>query len=317
MRNHLLPPIFLVLAACSGSNLATVNGDNILVDDYKRHLQLAATQNDTTWLKQPARAQAFKEKLLNDMIDEALLLQEARRMDITATDNELAEEYVRYKSQYTEAAFQNMLKAKGISNDEWKEERRRNYIIDKLRDTAAPDASQIKESELKSFYDQNISDFNRPEEVHVRQILVGNEDTAKMIHSKLLAGDNFAALAQQYSISPDARQGGDIGYFSRGTFPPIFDEVCFSLPSGSVSDVVKSEYGFQIFKVIDHRPARTIPFSETKKLILRSLHQDGGQKQFENLLVQLQLNAKITIDAKQLSKIEVPHAAEIPSSDSR
>lgn len=315
MRKQLILSVFLALAACSGSSLATVNGDKISVDDFTRHLQLAVIQSDAAWLKQPLRAQAFKEKLLNDMIDEALLLQEAKRLDIAATDTELAEEYVRYKSQYTEAVFQDMLKAKNISNDEWKEERRRNYVIDKLRDATAPNPDQIKESELKSFYEQNISDFNRQEEVHVRQILVGNEDTAKMIHSKLLAGDNFAALAQQYSISPDAKQGGDIGYFSRGTFPPVFDKVCFALPVGGVSDVVKSEYGYQIFKVLDHRPARTIPFAEAKTLILRSLRQDGGQKQFETLLAQLKLNAKITIDAKKLSKIEVPHATEIPSSD--
>lgn len=317
MRKTLLFLAFFGLAACGSSSVATVNGDKISLKDFARHLQLAAIQNDAAWLKQPARAQAFKEKLINDMIDEALLLQEAKRLDLTATETELAEEYARYKSQYTESAFQDMMKAKGISYDEWKEDRRRSYIIDKLRETAAPDAAQIKEAELKTYYDQNIGEFNRPEEVHVRQILVGNEDNAKMIHSKLLAGDNFAALAQQYSISPDAKQGGDIGYFSRGTFPPVFDKVCFSLPVGSVSDVVKSEYGYQIFKVIDHRAARTIPFPEAKKIILNSLRQEGGEKQFENLLTQLRLKSKIAIDTKKLSKIEVSHAAEAPDPDSR
>lgn len=316
MRKTLLFLAFLGLTACGGPSVATVNGDKLLVKDFARHLQLAAARSDIVWLKQPARAQAFKEKLLNDMIDETLLLQEAKRLGITATENELAEEYVNYKSQYTESAFQDMLKAKDISYDEWKDDRRRSYIIDKLRDTVAPDATQIKESELKSFYDQNINDFKRPEEVHARQILVGKEDTAKMVHSKILSGENFAAMAQQYSISPDAKKGGDIGYFSRGSFPPIFDKICFSLPVGSVSDVVKSDYGYQIFKVLDHRPARTIPFPEAKKLILRSLRQEGGQKQFENLLAQLKLNAKISIDTKKLSKIEVSHAPEAPHSDS-
>lgn len=305
-----------LLSACGKPGVATVNGEKISVRDFARHLQLAATQNDAVWLKQPTRATAFREKLLNDMIDKTLLLQEAQRLGITATDAEMAEEYARYKSQYTEAAFQDMLKAKGISYDEWKDDRRRSYIIDKLRDMAAPDADKIKESELKAFYDQNIGDFRRPEEVHVRQILVGSMDTAKMVHAKLLAGDNFAALAQQYSISPDAKQGGDIGYFSRGTFPPIFDKVCFSLPVGGVSEVVKSDYGYQIFKVLDHRSERTLPFSEARKLILRGLRQEGGQKHFENLLVQLRQHAKIAIDTQTLSKIEVSHAQETPDTDS-
>lgn len=307
--------VLLAISACGNPSVATVNGDKISVKDFTRHLQLAASQNDAVWLKQPARAKAFKEKLLNTMIDETLLLREAKRLGITATDTELSEEYARYKSQYTEAAFQDMMKAKGISYDEWKEDRRQGYIIDKLRNAAAPDADKITESELKSFYAQNMSDFNRPEEVRVRQILVGSEDTAKMVRSKLLSGENFAALAQQYSISPDAKKGGDIGYFSRGTFPPVFDKICFSLPVGGVSDVVKSDYGYQIFKVLDHRPARTISFPEAKKLILRGLRQEGGEKQFENLLAQLRQHAKITIDTQKLSKIEVPYATEAPDTD--
>jgi parvulin-like peptidyl-prolyl isomerase len=293
----------------------TVNGDKIAASDFEARMKLAATQADAAWLKQPARAQAFKEKILNAMINEELLLQEAKRLGITASDAELAEDHARYKSQYTEAAFQQMLKDKGITYDDWKEERRRNYIIDKLRNTVTPDAKKITDAELKAFYDQNIKDFQRPEEVRVRQILVGKKDTAEMIHAKLQAGDNFAALAQQYSISPDAKNGGDVGYFSRGTFPAIFDKICFSLPVGATSNVVKSEFGYQIFKVTDHHTARTIPFPEAKKIILRSLKQAGGEKAFDDLLLQLRQNAKIKIDDGKLSKIEVPHEATAPSTD--
>lgn len=304
----------MTLAAC-GAKVAKVNGDKIAVSDFEARLKLAATQADAAWLKQPARAQDFKEKILNAMINEELLLQEAKRLGITASDEELAEEYTRYKSQYTEAVFQKMLKDKGISYDDWKEERRSNYIIDKLRNTVTPDAKKITDAELKAFYDQNIKDFQRSEEVRVRQILVGKLDTAKMIHAKLQEGENFAALAQQYSISPDAKNGGDIGYFSRGTFPAVFDKVCFSLPVGAISDVTKSEFGYQIFKVIDHRPARTIPFAEAKKMILQSLKHAGGEKAFDELLLQLRQNAKISIDEGKLSKIEVPHETTTQDTD--
>lgn len=314
MQKTLLFLAFLGLAACGGK-IASVNGDKIPLTDFVTHLTLATRQMDPVLLKQPTRAQEFRDKVLNAMINERLLLQEAKRLDITASDTELAEEFTRYKSQYTEAAFQQMLEAKGISYDNWKEERANNYIIDKLREAVAPDASKITEAELKSFYNQNIKDFQRPEEVRVRQILVGKEAVAKMIHAKLQAGDNFAALAQQYSISPDAKNGGDVGFFSRGTFPPIFDKICFTLPIGAVSDTIKSEYGYQIFKVIDHHPARTIPFPEAKKLILKSLRQSGGEKTFDDLLLKLRKNAKITIDERKLSKIEVPHEDEPTGTD--
>lgn len=313
MKNLCILLLVSLLSAC-GAKIAKVNGNKIPLSEFSTRLRLASEIGDPVWLKKPERAQALKEKILNGMVDEILLLQEAKRLGLTATDAELDEELARFKSQYSDASFQDMLKSQHISYDDWKEQRRRNYIIDKLRDTVAPDAKEISDAEIKAFYDQNISDFKKPEMVHVRQILVNNQTTAKMVYDKLIAGENFAALAQQYSISPDAKKGGDVGYFARGSFPPIFDKICFALPIGGISEVVKSDYGFQIFKVIDHQPARTVPFAEAQKIILRSLRQDGGQKQFEKMLAQLRQTAKITTDTKQLSKIEVPHESAAPDS---
>ena len=68
--------------------------------------------------------------------------------------------------------------------------------------------------------------------------------------------DFVANLARKHSLSPDAKQGGDLGWFERGAMPPIFEQVCFALPEGKVSDVVASSYGFHLFKVIGRRPAR-------------------------------------------------------------
>jgi len=316
MRLRLLILVAIAIAACSGSSIATVNGDKIPLNDYMTRLRITASVSDPVWAQQPERAKALKEQVLGGMIDERLLLQEAKRLGITASDEELAEEYARFKSQYTEENFQQMLKEQQVSYDDWKDQRRRNYLIDKLRNTVVPDATKITEAETKSFYDQNASEFKRPEEVRARQILVKSKDTAQMIHDKILEGENFAALAQQYSISPDAKSGGDIGYFSRGSFPPIFDRICFGLPVGGVSDVVKSEFGYQIFKVTDHRAARTIPYAEAKKMIKRSLQQAGGQKEFEALITQLRLKATVNVDAKKLATIEVPYEAKTTESDS-
>lgn len=308
--------LILLLSACGGPTIATVNDQKIPLKDYTTKLRITASVIDPVWAKQPERAKLLKEQVLGGMIDEYLLLQEAKRLGITASDEELSEEYARFKSQYTEDTFQEMLKAQNVSYDDWKEQRRRNFIIEKLRNTITPEANKITDAEIKSFYDQNIKEFQRPEEVRARQILVQKKDTADMIHSKIEEGENFAALAQEYSISPDAKKGGDLGFFSKGTFPAVFDRVCFALPVGGVSDVTKSEFGYQIFKVTDRRKARTIPFSEAKKMIQQSLQQAGGQKEFEALITQLRLKAKVNVDAKKLASIEVPYESNEADTDS-
>lgn len=100
------------------------------------------------------------------------------------------------------------------------------------------------------------------EQVHARHILVQNEEMARLVLNRLKAGDDFAAVAKEFSQDPSTKdQGGDLGWFPRGRMVPEFEEVAFSLPVGELSEPVKTRYGYHIIRVEERDPNR--PLDET------------------------------------------------------
>ena len=94
---------------------------------------------------------------------------------------------------------------------------------------------------------------------------------------------NFADLAKQYSEDTTKDKGGDLDWIVRGQTVPEFEAAAFSLPKGSISDLVKTQYGFHIIQVIDRQMARTQTFDEVKAAIQAQLQQDKAEQLADTL----------------------------------
>ncbi len=137
-------------------------------------------------------------------------------------------------------------------------------------------AVQISDDQLKAQYQQNIAQYQVPNRVHVQHILlttVGKTSAeVEEIHAKaedilkqVKKGGNFADLAKKYSEDPGSKdKGGDLGFITKGQTVPEFEKTAFSLQNGQVSDLVKTQYGFHILKVLENEPAHTKPFEEVR-----------------------------------------------------
>ena len=142
------------------------------------------------------------------------------------------------------------------------EKRKIRYVlvdVDALRAVVAPTAREVERS-----YNDNIELYSTPEQVRASHILLktdgqergGGQGEAEKVLKEVKAGADFAALAKKYSEDEaSAKQGGDLDYFAQGRMVPEFDEAAFALQPGAVSDLVKTQYGFHIIKVIDKKPA--------------------------------------------------------------
>ena len=121
---------------------------------------------------------------------------------------------------------------------------------------------RVPSSEVRRYYQENPQEFQRPEQVRVRQIVVATEEEAQKVLDKLLNEKaDFAALARQKSTAPEAETGGDLGFFAMGEMPGEFN-VVFGLPRGGISSVVKSPYGYHIFKLEEKRKAGKLGLEE-------------------------------------------------------
>jgi len=150
---------------------------------------------------------------------------------------------------------------------------------------------EISDDQLKAQYQKNIQDYQVPNRVHVEHILlmtVGKTDAevdeikkkAQDILNQAKKGANFEDLAKKYSEDPGTKdKGGDLGWIIQGQTVAEFEKAAFSLPKGSISDLVKTQYGFHILKIIDKESAHTKPFDEVKDSIRTPLLLSEADKQ--------------------------------------
>jgi peptidyl-prolyl cis-trans isomerase D len=165
------------------------------------------------------------------------------------------------------------LEARFKSNQEtyrMPEKRRVRYLSLDAESLRGKMTATAQEAEAR--YKQNIATYQTPEQVRASHILLkteGKNDAevkkqAEAILAKVKGGADFAALAKQYSEDGSKDNGGDLDYFGRGAMVKEFDEVAFSLPPGKTSELVKTQFGYHIIKVVDKRPASTKTFADVK-----------------------------------------------------
>ena len=246
--------------------IAVVDDKIVLRSDVenKLRMELITRRVDVRTVPQAELENMFN-KILENEIQRNLLLVRARE-DSIEVDDERVEEMVRaqiryIKEQFGAANFAEELKKEGLTErqmrDQYREHFRNQYLEDSMSQMLA---QQVKVSprDIKEFEEK----YRRGESSSVSLSHIFIEPAAsteqqdkirpqaEAVLERIRAGEDFAALAKEYSQDPgSASQGGDLGFFGRGTMVPAFEDVAFSLKVGEVSDLVQSQFGFHIIRV--------------------------------------------------------------------
>ena len=217
-----------------------------------------------------------KSRIFDNYVENRLLIAEAERKEVFITSNELAS-YRKKLEQMGVSLNERLIKA--IYDD---------LLVKKYLALLGKDL-QIKDSEALAYYRQHIDQFRIPEEVKVRQIVVSSEEEAIKILEQLKKSppSAFERIAKEKSEGPEAKRGGLMGYFRKGDLPMEMEEVIFNLSVGQISQVVKTAYGYHIFRVEEKRPPRTLPFSAVKDRIKAKLFEERMKERVKSQLEQL------------------------------
>jgi peptidyl-prolyl cis-trans isomerase D len=172
------------------------------------------------------------------------------------------------------------------------ETRKLDYFV--LRQTDVPGgAPAVTNEQVEQYYQQHQKDFQVPEEVKVRHILIkvdkgadaktdaAAKQKAEALLKQIKGGADFAALAKANSDDPGSKeQGGELGMIQRGVTVPPFEKAAFALQPGQTSDLVKTDFGYHILQVEEKQTAHLRPLDEVKAQILATLtrQQEGGQQ---------------------------------------
>jgi parvulin-like peptidyl-prolyl isomerase len=242
----------------------------------------------------------LQRSFLVQLIDRELIHGEARRLDITLTEADVETALQSYRRDYPEASFETMLQERGLTMQFWREELKESLIMEKLLEQAVFSAVSVTDMEVAAYFAANRDQFDRPAQVRARQIVVADEAEGLEILGMLRQGQPFADIAAEYSLSPDALQGGDLGFFGRGEMPPEFDAIVFDLPVKRLSDLVKSEYGYHIFLVEEKRKATRLSKKDAAEEIRSILEGRKKEEVYLGWLQEMRARAVITVDWAQL-----------------
>jgi hypothetical protein len=246
----------------AGPVLATVNGSPI----YEANLRRAV---EDKWGK----------RVLDDIIKDRLVRQEARARGIKTTGPEWAGEIdaalAHERSQYaSEGEFLQMLEEGGYSVAGYRHDLETKLILDHLM----AGKSNVTDAEINKYYEEHKSDFVTPGKIHLYDIVTATVEDAYMAKERLAKGDAFATVASEMSSDKDtAQKGGERGYLGRDDITdPVLREAAFSLKDGIISNPIQAGDHFHILYVKDRQPEKAISHAEARQVIVAKLQSQKG-----------------------------------------
>jgi foldase protein PrsA len=270
----------LSLAACGssgGGNVVTVNGDNITKADLDAKLE-AGPQG---------------KQVLNQLVQSKLVDQYAKDNNVTVTDAEIQKKEDDIKAKMQPGQFEQVLKQQGLTEADVKTILRQTVVISKAVDKDI----HVSDADIKAYFDKNHATLDKPAQVRARHILVADLPTAEKVEAQLKSGAKFEDLAAKYSTDPSTKdKGGELGFFGRGAMVKPFEDAAFNGKVGSISQPVKSPFGYHIIQVEEKKPAITATLASSHDQIKDLLTQQQEQQQIPVFLQGLRAKANIQVD---------------------
>jgi peptidyl-prolyl cis-trans isomerase C len=304
-------PLWAEEQAPSGDPAAVVNGEAItreaLEFETQRMIEQLARQGQ---VPNEEMMPQLREEVLNRMIEEELLYQESQAKEIVVPEARVQKELASIKERFpSEEEYKAALAGIDMSEDDLARKITRGVAIEALIKAHVVQDVAVSDEESRAFYDQNASMFQKPEQVKARHILIKSDDEAteeqkaaarqkiEAVRAKALAGEDFAALAAEYSEGPSNARGGDLGYFSRGQMVKPFEEVAFALEKDAISEVVETQFGYHIIQVTDHQPASVVAFETAQAQIAERLKQEKSRRLIRDYIESLREKADIRLNS--------------------
>lgn len=249
--------------------------------------------------------------VLDGMVQQELLYQAANAAGVKVDDHEVQRALRMSAQGYPAGMFARVLHAEQLTLERYVERVRRKVLTDRFLKERFDSLPAPSEEEVRLRWEQTSDD--RPAAVHARQLLAKTEEEAKHLIGEIEKGNmSLADAARGFSVAPEKESGGDLGWFSRGSMPPVFD-VCFTLEPGKLSGVVPSEYGFHVFRVIDKRAGGKESLEHARRRVEAELRREKQEEALVALVARLREESTIIVNepAFELALEQLPDADSV------
>ncbi|MDO8886296.1 peptidylprolyl isomerase [Candidatus Oleimmundimicrobium sp.] len=298
MKRVLLVGLLIVglfLVGCGNKVAVTVNGKKIYESEVEERIEVLAGQYpEMAESSEGDDRKELREMVLDNLISEALIAEEAVKQEIGVSKSEIDSEVEEIKKSFPdEQSFVEALKQNQMVLADLEGEIKKFLIQQKMMEKVTADI-KITDEEVKKHYEDNKESFMESEQVHAKHILLEDEETAKKVLAALEDGSDFAELAGKHSTDPGSKdKGGDLGWMSRDQLVPEFAEASFNLPIGELSNLVKTQFGYHIIVVEEKKEALQKNLEDVKDEIEQVLLEEKQSEKFQDWIDDLKEKADI------------------------
>jgi peptidyl-prolyl cis-trans isomerase C len=284
--------------------LARVNGEPVQKAEFDRVIRNLELSNGPI---PPERRDEVLRNALDQLITYTLMTQEAKTQNVIVADAEIEARINQMRGPGSEADFKKALDARNMTLDQLRSDARVQLTIEKMMNAQVAGIAAATDTEARDFYAKNPDKFKQADTVRASHILLrvdpktpdaARKQARTRIESLLKrarSGEDFAALAKQHSQDGSARQGGDLGYFEREAMVPAFSQAAFSLKPGELSDIVTTDFGYHIIKVMDRKAAATVPYEQVSAQIVDFLSKQKKQQRASQFIDETRKRARIEV----------------------
>lgn len=285
--------------------LARVNGQEVRKDEFQALIDnMERTQGP---IPSERRDEVLREAL-DHLITRTLLEQEAKARNIAVPDADVEGQIDKMRSRFpSEDEFKKALESRRTTVEQLRTDARTDMVITRMLDAEVASAEPATDEEARAFYAKNPEKFTQPEAVRASHILLlvdekADEATRKKLRGQMdgilkraRAGEDFAALAKAHSQDGSAAQGGDLGFFTRGRMVPPFEQAAFALEPGALSDVVTTQFGYHVIKLIERRAPATVPLEKVSPQVKEYLTGQKKQDRADTFIAGLKKKSRIEV----------------------
>ncbi len=251
-----------------------------------------------------------RRKLLSQLIEDRLVYQEAKKLNIEVDEPDIERRIEKFKSRFKNTQeMEELLKHQGMSLNFIRDRFRRQAMIERLQDQEVRAKVVVSPVEIESYYNEHPDEFSQSDSIKLRTITLKKNDEAKekgikdeeawrkieAIHKKVLGGASFADLAKQDSEDSHALEGGLAGWIEKGDMIPEIDQVIFSQKPGTISEMIETQMGYHLFWVEEKKPGHRRTLEEVRDEIHTRLYREKSETRFDEWLKELKQTAYISI----------------------
>ena len=305
-----LAPTEVAVAPSPTQVIVKVNGTSLTEGDVGVEIDRFMAQRGMPGAPPEQMAQAkqhIRRQIVERFIAQRLLIDEAARKEIAVTQEETDKALSELKSSLPEGVtVEEALSRSGVTMERFSADLANDLKVRKLVDERVASLPDVKEEEIREFFDSQSENFTTPESIHARHVLLqcdeGEDEALRLqkkqqadeLRVKLVDGADFAEIAKEHSDCPSKKEGGDLGTFPRGQMVKAFEDAAFSQATNTIGPVVETPFGFHIIQVLAHNEGGTRSFDEVKEDIGKFLDNRRKQEAVTAYIDELRGKATIT-----------------------